>query len=97
MMPKPKLPARLLTLFAAAVLVTVDQWIKHWMTGLLEGDARALIPGWIGLRYTRNTGISFSLFGESEAAMRVISAVTALVELYTAGPFSMEHRRRPAP
>ena len=80
-MPKPKLSARLLTLLAAATLVAVDQWLKRWMTGLLAQDARTLVPGLIGLRYTRNTGISFSLLGQSEIAMRVISAVTALVML----------------
>ena len=80
-MPKPKLPARLLTLLAAAALIVADQWLKRWMTGLLSEGPRALVPGLIGLRYTENTGISFSLFGESGAAMLVISIVTALVML----------------
>ena len=80
-MPKPKMPARLLTLIAAAALVTMDQWLKRWMTGFLAEGARPLVPGFVGLRYTRNTGISFSLFGESQALMLVISIVTALVML----------------
>ena len=80
-MPKPKIPARLLTLIAAAALVTMDQWIKRWMTGFLAEGTRTLVPGFAGLRYTRNTGISFSLFGNSQAVMLVISAITALVML----------------
>ena len=80
-MPKPKLPARLLTLLAAAALIAIDQWLKRRMTGLLAEGPRALVPGFVGLRYTENTGISFSLFGESGAAMLVISIVTALVML----------------
>ncbi|MDR2687561.1 MAG: signal peptidase II [Oscillospiraceae bacterium] len=80
-MPKPTIWTRLLTLAAAAALITADQWIKRWMTVLLADEARVLVPGLAGLRYARNTGISFSLFGESEAVMRVISAVTALVML----------------
>jgi len=80
-MPKPTIWMRLLTLAAAAALVTADQWIKRWMTGLLADGPRTLLSGVLGLHYTRNTGISFSLFGESEAAMRVISALTALVML----------------
>jgi len=80
-MPKPTIAARLLTLIAAGALITADQWLKHWMTGLLVDEARVLVPGIVGLRYTKNTGISFSLFEQSELAMRVISMVTALVML----------------
>ena len=80
-MPKPKLPARLLTLLAAAALITADQWLKRRMTGFLAEGPRELVPGFVGLRYTRNTGISFSLFGESGAVMLVVSIVMALVML----------------
>ena len=80
-MPKPKIPTRLLTLAAAAALVALDQWIKLWMSALLAPGARVLVRGLVGLRYTENTGISFSLFGESGTAMRVISVITALVML----------------
>ena len=80
-MPKPTILARLLTLAAAAALIAVDQWLKRWMTGLLGNEARVLVPGLAGLRYTENTGISFSLFGQSEMIMRVISAFIAVVML----------------
>jgi len=84
-MPKPKIRARLITLAAAAALIVVDQLIKRWMDWALAispgGPSRTLLPGVIGLHYMENTGISFSLFGESEIAMGVISIITALVML----------------
>jgi len=83
-MPKPKLWARLLSLAAAAALVAVDQWLKARLTWALAGPAgrpRVLIRGVVALLYTENTGISFSLFGSSAAAMRVVSLLTALVML----------------
>jgi len=84
MMEKPKWWMRLTALAAAAALVALDQWIKVRMTWALApptGQARVLVPDMIGLRYTENTGISFSLFGNSEAAMRVVTVLTALVML----------------
>ncbi|MCL2299081.1 MAG: signal peptidase II [Firmicutes bacterium] len=78
-MPKPRIRTRLITLAAAAALVAADRLIKSLITGAVTG--RALIPGILGLRYTQNTGISFSLFGDSRAAMLLISVLTALVML----------------
>jgi len=78
-MPKPKIHTRLITLAAAAALICVDRWIKSLVSTAVTG--RVLIPGVAGLRYTQNTGISFSMFGDSLAAMRVISVITALVML----------------
>ena len=80
-MPKPKMGVRLITLGAAAALVAADQWIKLWMTELLADGGRVLAPGVLGLHYAKNTGISFSMFGDSKAVMLVISAVTCLVML----------------
>jgi len=83
-MPKPKIHTRLITLAAAAVLILLDQWLKvrlRWVLAPPTGQSRALVSGLIGLRYTENTGISFSMFGESQAAMRVVSLLTALVML----------------
>ena len=83
-MPKPKLWARLVTLAAAAALICVDRWLKvrlSWVLAPPAGQTKALWPGVIGLRYTENTGISFSMFGDSQAAMRVVSVIAALVML----------------
>ena len=80
-MPKPKMGIRLITLGGAAALLAADQCIKLWMTELLADGGRVLLPGVLGLHYTQNTGISFSLFGDSEIAMLVISIITGLVML----------------
>ena len=81
-MPKPKLRARLITLAAAAVLIALDRWLKSRVAIHLEPLAQMEVwPGVVGLRFTRNTGISFSLFGDSRMIMHVISVVTALVML----------------
>jgi len=83
-MPKPKIRARLITLAVAGVLICADQWLKvrlRWVLAPPTGQAKTLVPGVIGLRYTENTGISFSLFGDSQAIMYVISIVTGLVML----------------
>jgi signal peptidase II len=84
-MPKPTISARLLTLAAAALLIVVDQLIKRWASRTFVyftcQPYATLWPGVIGLHYTENTGISFSLFGESEVVMSVISLITALVML----------------
>ena len=83
-MPKPKLWARLAVLAAAAALVYLDRLLKvrlSWVLAPPAGQPKALWPGVIGLRYTANTGIPFSMFGDSQAAMRVISLITALAML----------------
>lgn len=81
-MKKPKLWARLIVLAVTAALLGADQLIKWWMTQELAVQrSRVLIPGVLGLHYAENTGISFSLFGDSQIAMRAISIVTALVML----------------
>ena len=75
---------RLAALAAAAALVILDQWIKvraTWALAPPTGWVRTLVPGVIGLRYTENTGISFSFFGDSRNAMLVITGLTALVML----------------
>ena len=83
-MPKPKIWARLATLAAAAALVLADQWLKArvaWALTPPTGRPVTLLRGVLGLRYTENTGISFSLLGGSQTAMRVVSILTALVML----------------
>ena len=72
---------RLLALGAAAVLLLLDQWLKRLAESRLSEQGRPLLRGILGLRYTKNTGISFSMLGDSPAAMAVVSAVTALAML----------------
>ena len=81
-MPKPNLSRRLMALGAAALLIAVDQLFKLLARNALAPESsRALLPGVLGLRYTENTGISFSLLGDSRVAMLVVSAITGLALL----------------
>ncbi len=76
-MQKPKLWKRFAALALMAALVIADQAIKAWMTVLLtEKPGTVVIPGILGLHLTQNSGISFSLFGGSGAAMMLITGVT---------------------
>lgn len=81
-MRKPKIYLRLSALALAAALVALDQWCKGLAEKSLRPDGEMiLIPRVLGLLYTENTGISFSLFEESKAAMTVITIVTGIVLL----------------
>ena len=47
---------------ATAVLLALDLWLKSWAAANLMGQPnRDLIPGFLGLTYTRNTGAAFGL------------------------------------
>ena len=50
------------SLLGAAVLVVIDQLIKHWATAaLLPVGSIDLLPGVVELRYCPNGGMSFSM------------------------------------
>jgi len=74
-----KLRARLLVLLAAASLIAVDQYFKY-LAGkyLAPQETRAFLPG-LRLRHTLNTGVSFSLLGDSPLAMRIVTILTIAV------------------
>ena len=79
---KPKLWQRLAALTVIAGLVALDQVIKRWAEeALAPGGARDIVPRVLGLHYSENTGISFSMFGDSAIAMRVVACLTGLVML----------------
>ena len=83
-MRTPKVYARWLTLCASALLICADQWIKRLVLlrlGPPHLKTSVILRGVLRLRYAENTGISFSMFGDSRAAMAVISVLTALVML----------------
>jgi len=70
------LRARILSLIAAASLVAVDQYLKHLVGArMAPQETRVFLPG-LRLRYTLNTGVSFSLLGDSPPAMRVVTILT---------------------
>ena len=49
--------------------------------GLSRDEMTIAVPGVLGLQYTENTGISFSLFGDSRLAMYLVIILTGLVML----------------
>jgi len=85
---KPKLPLRLAAVTAAAALAAADQLAKNAAAQHLPRTGmRTLVPGVLGLRFTVNTGISFSMFGGSQAAMAAVTVLTGIVML--AGIFAI--------
>ncbi|MCL2082969.1 MAG: signal peptidase II [Oscillospiraceae bacterium] len=66
-----------------AVIVCLDRNAKGWVSGNLElYERRELIPGFLGLFHTRNTGASFGLFSEFTWVLTVISAVAVILLAY---------------
>ena len=52
----------LLSLAGAAILVVIDQLIKHWATAaLLPVGSMDVLPGVVELRYCLNDGMAFSI------------------------------------
>jgi len=50
-----------------AVLLALDLWLKSWAaTNLQWQPSRDIIPGFLGLTYTRNTGAAFGLLANAE-------------------------------
>ncbi len=59
-LPNMKKPHYLLI---SALVLTLDQWSKHWVETSIESfRSIEIIPGWFQLIYTKNTGIAFGLF-----------------------------------
>ena len=76
-----KIRTRVLALAAAASLIAIDQWLKWLVSSRMEMyQTQALFPG-LRLRYTINTGISFSMLGDSAVAMWIVTAISAAVML----------------
>ena len=73
---------RAAALAGAVGLVAADHMFKRLAGAkLTPGELTQLIPRVLGLRYVENPGISFSLFGDSETAMRVVTILTGLAML----------------
>ncbi|MDR0531987.1 MAG: signal peptidase II [Oscillospiraceae bacterium] len=73
---------RLAAIAMAAGLVVLDQYIKAVAVRMLKPQgAMQLVRGVLGLQYTENTGISFSLFEDSMVMMWVVTIVTSAVML----------------
>jgi len=49
-----------------AILLALDLWLKTWAAATLQWQpGRDIIPGFLGLTYTRNTGAAFGLFANT--------------------------------
>jgi len=73
-----KIRARLLALLAAACLAAIDRYLKYLVSArIAPQETRPLLPG-LRLRYTNNTGVSFSMLGDSPWAMRVVTVLVLL-------------------
>ncbi len=56
----------------AATVFAVDR-VAKMLAGRIPEQGRILIPGLVGLRYTRNTGMAFSLFSGHPWLLGVLS------------------------
>ena len=78
-MKERKLPVWLCYVLAL-FLVLVDQAVKLWVRrNLALGEARPLIPHFIELYHTANTGGAFSLLNQYTWALTAISAILTVV------------------
>ncbi|MFV0401024.1 MAG: signal peptidase II [Oscillospiraceae bacterium] len=53
---------RLLALAVAALLVGIDQLLKHWVYVSLRPGSVSVIPGLLNLTYVENRGAAFGIF-----------------------------------
>lgn len=70
----------LFSLLGAAVLVVIDQLIKHWATAaLLPVGNMNLLPGIVELRYCLNDGMAFSMLAGKQTLLIGITSVMLVV------------------
>ena len=77
----------LFSLLGAAVLVVIDQLIKHWATAaLLPVGNMDVLPGIVELRYCLNDGMAFSMLAGKQTlliGMTSVMLVVVAVMLFT--------------
>ena len=72
----------LFSLLGAAVLVVIDQLIKHWATAaLLPVGQMNVLPGIVELRYCLNDGMAFSMLAGKQGLLIGMTSVMLLVVL----------------
>ena len=74
-----------ISLVIIAAIIVFDQIVKQWASTVLAdlpGQQTAFIPGFMRLRYMRNTGAAFSLFSNATWILGLISAVLAGVIIW---------------
>ena len=72
----------LLSLLGAAVLVVLDQLIKHWATSaLLPVGSMEVLPGIVELRYCLNDGMAFSMLAGKQGLLIGVTSVMLVAVL----------------
>ena len=72
----------LLSLLGAAVLVVLDQLIKHWATAaLLPVGSMEVLPGIVELRYCLNDGMAFSILAGKQGLLIGVTSVMLVAVL----------------
>ena len=72
----------LLSLLGAAVLVVLDQLIKHWATAaLLPVGSMEVLPGIVELRFCLNDGMAFSMLAGKQALLIGVTSLMLLAVL----------------
>lgn len=72
----------LLSLLGAAVLVVLDQLIKHWATAaLLPVGSMEVLPGIVELRYCLNDGMAFSMLAGKQGLLIGVTSVMLVAVL----------------
>ena len=56
------------------VVLALDRLSKSWASGLTPGDPVQAIPGILGWRYVRNTGVAFSALQNAGALLCLLTA-----------------------
>ena len=70
----------LFSLLGAAILVVIDQLIKHWATAaLLPVGNMDVLPGIVELRYCLNDGMAFSMLAGKQTLLIGMTSVMLLV------------------
>ena len=73
----------ILTLIVTILLIALDQWSKYLATTYLIGNGLiTVIPGFLGLRYIKNTGAAFSMLSNSTAFLIAVTSVALIVMAY---------------
>ena len=71
-----------LSLAGAAILVVIDQLIKHWATAaLLPVGSMDVLPGVVELRYCLNDGMAFSMLAGKQGLLIGMTSVMLLAVL----------------
>ena len=91
----------LLSLAGAAILVVIDQLIKHWATAaLLPVGSMDVLPGVVELRYCLNDGMAFSMLAGKQGLLIGMTSVMLLAARRwsrtssSAGPCCQPHGQR---